>query len=96
MKEHEEGKLTPEERAELEAEAAETGLPGMTAEEYLKHIHAEFLAGLAASGMTREEYVKHNLRMFFEMLADIDLIEQANEIVELHLTGDDWKLSDDD
>jgi hypothetical protein len=30
------------------------------------------------------------------MLADEAAIEEANEIVEPHLTGDDWKLSDED
>jgi hypothetical protein len=54
---------------------------------------AEFEAMAAACRMTLEEYVKHVL---FKMLADEAAIEEANEIVEPHLTGDDWKLSDGD
>jgi hypothetical protein len=88
--------LTPEDRAGLEAMAAETGLPHLTAEEFLEHIHAHFVAALAASGMTKEEFVKHNLRVFIEMLGDLAAIEEADAIVEPHLTGDDWKLSDAD
>jgi hypothetical protein len=50
---------------------------------------AKFAADAAALGMTLEEYVKHWL---FKMVADEAAIEEANEIVEQHLTGDDWKL----
>jgi hypothetical protein len=52
---------------------------------------AKFKAMAAAAGMTFEEYVKHVL---FKMLADEAAIEEANEIVEPHLTGDDWKLDE--
>jgi hypothetical protein len=54
---------------------------------------AEFAADAAARGMTMEEHVKYWL---FKMLADEAAIEEANAIVEPHLLGDDWKLSDED
>jgi hypothetical protein len=57
---------------------------------------AEFEADAATLGMTVEEYLKHWLFKILEdeakMLEDEVALDEANEIVEPHLTGDDWKL----
>jgi hypothetical protein len=53
---------------------------------------AEFEAMAHAHGHTYEEHIKYWL---FKMLAEEAAITEANEIVEPHLTGDDWKLGDD-
>ena len=52
---------------------------------------AAFEASARAHGHTFEEHVKYWL---FKMLADEAAIAEANEIVEPHLFGDDWKLDE--